>query len=234
MNRKLYALHRWVSLLALLQLLAWSISGLFFAIVPEARVKGSPASKAHSAPLAGPLAGWTEVMQTATAALGQPPERIDLVGTPTGPVFLARAGKSAVRLEARTGALSPIEQEEAGRIAQRDQPGTPAIGAIRKIDKDTPLEYRGRPAPVWLVELADRDDTHVYVDARTGEVTARRNATWRVYDFLWSLHIMDYREREDFRHPLLVIAAVLAVTTAATGSVLWLLRFSRWKTRRQP
>lgn len=109
MNRKLYALHRWVSLLALLQLLAWSISGLFFAIVPEARVKGSPASKAHSAPLAGPLAGWTEVMQTATAALGQPPERIDLVGTPTGPVFLARAGKSAVRLEARTGALSPIE-----------------------------------------------------------------------------------------------------------------------------
>lgn len=87
---------------------------------------------------------------------------------------------------------------------------------------------------MWLVELADRDDTHVYVDARTGEVTARRNATWRVYDFLWSLHIMDYREREDFRHPLLVIAAVLAVTTAATGSVLWLLRFSRWKTRRQP
>lgn len=226
MNRRFYALHRWVSLLALLQLLAWSISGLFFAAVPEARVKGMPISKAHTAPIDGPLADGAEVVRAASAALGQPAERIELVGTPTGPVFLVRAGKNAARLDARTGVLSPVGQEEAGCIAQRDQPGSPAIRASQRIEKN-PLESRGRPVPAWLVELADQDDTHVYVDARTGEVTARRNGTWRIYDFLWGLHIMDYREREDFRHPLLILAASLAVTTAATGLVLWGLRLGR-------
>lgn len=227
MNRRLYALHRWVSLLALLQLLAWSVSGLFFAIVPEARVKGSPVSKAHVAPIEGPVVDGAEVARAAVAALGQPAERIELVGTPTGPVFLVRAGKAAARLDARTGALRPVDEAEAIRIAQRDQPGSPGSRGSRKIETEAPMEYRGRPVPAWLVELDDQDDTHVYIDARTGEVSARRSGTWRVYDFLWSLHIMDYRERESFRHPLLISAGFLAVTTAVTGLVLWLLRLTR-------
>jgi len=65
------------------------------------------------------------------------------------------------------------------------------------------------------------------VDGVTGEVTARRNDTWRVYDFLWGLHIMDYRGREDFRHELLIVAAVVAVLTATSGLVLWIVRAAR-------
>ena len=84
--------------------------------------------------------------------------------------------------------------------------------------------------PCWRVDLSDAAETHVYVDARTGEVTARRNGTWRIYDFLWGLHIMDYREHDDFRHPLLVAAAGLAVVTALSGLLLWAMRLvRRWR-----
>jgi Na+-transporting NADH:ubiquinone oxidoreductase subunit F len=227
MNRRLYALHRWVSLLALVQLLAWSVSGLFFALTPEARVKGTPLGKAHLAPLAGTFADLNQLTHSAAVALGQPAERLELVGTPGGAVVLARTGKKAIRLSASTGEVLVVDEPEARQIAQRDQPGSPAVRAIARVERDAPVEYRGRPLPAWTVELSDPDQTRIYIDAHTGEVTARRNATWRTYDFLWGLHIMDYREHEDFRHPLLILAALLTVTTAVTGLVLWLVRLAR-------
>jgi uncharacterized iron-regulated membrane protein len=77
----------------------------------------------------------------------------------------------------------------------------------------------------------DGRGTAVYVDALTGEVTARRSDLWRIYDFLWSLHIMDYRERESFNHPLLVAMAGVGLVTVLTGSALWILRLARWLRR---
>lgn len=65
----------------------------------------------------------------------------------------------------------------------------------------------------------------MYVSPFTGKVVARRTNTWRVYDFLWSLHIMDYREREDFNHPLLVAFAAGLLVLTLTGVVLLYRRF---------
>ena len=44
---------------------------------------------------------------------------------------------------------------------------------------------------------------------------------WRVFDFVWMLHIMDYDERDDFNHPLLLITAGTALLFVFTG--LWML-----------
>lgn len=231
MNRRLYALHRWISLLAAWQLLAWSVSGLFFAVVPETRVKGSPTARGHVAPVGAPLATLGAITDAATVALGSAPERLEIVGTPAGPFVVARSGKGAVRLDARTAAPAPVDKDDAASIAQRDQPGSPAVRAVTRIEADAG-EFRGRPVPAWRVDLSDAAETHVYVDARTGEVSARRNSTWRIYDFLWGLHIMDYREHDDFRHPLLVVAAGLAVVTALSGLLLWAIRLVRsWRRR---
>jgi uncharacterized iron-regulated membrane protein len=82
------------------------------------------------------------------------------------------------------------------------------------------------------VALGDAAGTVVYVDASTGDVTARRNDRWRTYDFFWSLHIMDYRGREDFNHWLIRAAALLAMATVASGIVLLALRAARWVRRR--
>ena len=81
--------------------------------------------------------------------------------------------------------------------------------------------------------LADPAGTVVYVDAATGDVMARRNDRWRTYDFFWSLHIMDYRGREDFDHWLIRGAAILAMATVLSGIVLLTLRAVRWIGRRR-
>lgn len=49
---------------------------------------------------------------------------------------------------------------------------------------------------------------------------------------MWSLHIMDYGQRDDFNHPLLVAFASLGVITVLSGGVVWLARLRRRSKRR--
>lgn len=152
---------------------------------------------------------------------------LELRGTPTGLFYVARAPARSVRMDARTGERAPVRQAEAEEIARRDQPGRPIVLSAQLVTEQPSIEYRERPLPAWRIALSDGAGTVIYLDAETGEVTARRNNLWRTYDFLWSLHIMDYRERESFNNPLLIIAALIGVVTVISGATLWSLRLSR-------
>jgi uncharacterized iron-regulated membrane protein len=112
------------------------------------------------------------------------------------------------------------------------------VRATTLVRDAAPIEYRGEceqgdcALPAYRVALADAAGTVVYVDATTGDVTARRNDLWRTYDFLWSLHIMDYRGRESFNHLLIHAAACLAMATVLSGIVLLCVRAARWVRKR--
>jgi len=244
MNRRLYAIHRWLSLLVVIQLLLWSVSGLVFATIPKEDLHGSPAKGAHDAAFVLSATG-TSSSPTPNALtvpeLGRRAEelgvgsirRIELRGTVTpgleGGVAIIFGSIRRTRLDLRTGAEHLVDEDEAKTIARRDLPGAPAIvETVRIADPaHAPIEYRGKATPAWRVLVADGHETAIYVDATSGDVVTRRNNTWRAYDFLWSLHIMAYRDREDFRHPLLIGFAGLAVLTSLSGTTLWAMRLIR-------
>ncbi|HEX3344126.1 MAG TPA: PepSY domain-containing protein, partial [Polyangiaceae bacterium] len=142
-----------------------------------------------------------------------------------------------VRVDARSGEVAPVSRAEAETIARRDQPDSPGVRETTLVEGTAPLEYRDCEhsectLPAYRVALADASRTAVYVDAVTGDVTARRNDRWRLYDFFWSLHIMDYRAREDFNHALIRGASLLAVATVLSGIAVLALRATRWVRRR--
>lgn len=234
MNSFLYAAHRWLAAVAFVQLAAWTLTGAFFAIAPIGRVRGASVPHAHERPLvwqSGMLAP-TEALDRAGALGLAEATTLELRSTSAGVFYLARGHGGTVRINARTAAAEPVTRAEAEHTARIDQPDAPhALGAV--LVEAATAEYRGKPLPAWRVTVADGAGTAIYVDAVTGDVTARRNDLWRWYDFFWSLHIMDYRERESFNHPLLVAAAVLAVTTVVSGGVLWAVRVRRWLARRR-
>ena len=62
----------------------------------------------------------------------------------------------------------------------------------------------------------------IYVSAERGVVTTRRNNRWRIFDFFWMLHTMDYQGRDSFNHWLLRIVSAFGLLTVLTGYVLWL------------
>ncbi|MFO0739609.1 MAG: PepSY domain-containing protein [Labilithrix sp.] len=228
MNRRLYAIHRWLSAIALVQLAIWVASGLFFAVIPDKQLKGAPVAAAHAAP----ISPTDELVPPSTivAKLGRV-DKIELVGTPEGPFYRAKVGDRRHRYDARSGEERPVSETEAQRVASRDQPGDRRALTTTLIERDPHIEYRGKPLPAWRVVLDDGAGTAIYVDAVTGEVTARRNDVWRIYDFLWGLHLMDYGQRDTRNHPLLAASAILGLLTVVSGAVLWIVRAVRWLRR---
>lgn len=228
-TRNLYALHRWISLLVLLQLFLWATSGLVFALIPARSITSAVADAAHEQRLI------TDHWATPDAILSSVPVehrssvfRMELRRAGPVDVWVVRGASGWVgRYDGTTGAEMPLTQADAARIASEDQEGHPTGRDVSRYDEAPPIEYRDRPLPAYRVVLDDAEGTAVWVDARTGEVTARRTDRWRAYDFFWSLHIMDYTARDDIHHPLLVIAAAMAELTAITGLLLWLRRLPR-------
>lgn len=222
MNRTLYAIHRWVSLAALLQLLVWTGTGLFFAVTPIEKVRGEDRTAAP------PVAAvpWERVGALPVAALAGA-EEVLLRVVDGRPLLVARGpGGRRWAVDAESGRAAGFDAAAAERIARADQAGSPPARPAARIE-EAPVEYRGRPLPAWRVDLDDGRGTRVYVDALTGAVTARRNGLWRLYDLLWGFHIMDWGGRESFNNLWLVAFAALGLLTAATGSVVWVARAAR-------
>jgi uncharacterized membrane protein YkoI len=236
MNRLLYALHKWISAIAFVQLAVWTVSGFTFTWITQDAIKSAPAPGANRGVLAeAPPVSVERAMHVAGGQAGDI-ERIELRGTPDGPFYVVTGADATVRVDAKSGEPAPVGRPQAEAIARRDQPGNPDVLETSLVTQSPPIEYRDCesgdcPLPAFRVALADAARTVIYVDAKTGDVAARRNEDWRTYDFFWSLHIMDYRAREDFNHWLIRAAAMLAMATVLTGTVLLVVRATRWLRR---
>lgn len=234
-GRKLtYSLHRWVGLVVSLQLLAWSVGGLYFSWFPMDTIRGTADARSDGAlPIAVERVAVTPAAALARyAAAGEGAE-----STPAGAVteVLLRSDRHGAPLwelrheaevvalvDASTGAVRPLLDRAAAESAALADFAHPAtVTSSELLTANPPLEIRGRQLPVWRVTLDHPRRPNLYVDARTGEVVARRNDLWRVFDFLWMLHIMDYSERENFHHPLLTTMSALAVLSSLSGVALW-------------
>jgi uncharacterized iron-regulated membrane protein len=217
--------HKWLGLIVGVQMILWVASGLFMTAVPIEIVRGE-----HNVRKADPSEISLEALPALRDLLREPITRAELTVLIGRPVWrIDRAGKAHSLVDAQTGAmLSPLSAATALAIAQQDFEGQGAAQGVKLISTDPPIEYRAS-LPVWHVRFADTENTRVYVSPLTGKVVARRTDTWRVYDFLWSLHIMDYRGRDDFNHPLVVIASVLALILSVTG--LWIVVVRFWPRR---
>jgi hypothetical protein len=229
--------HRRLSLVVGLQLLAWTVSGLVFSWDPIAVVRGETSVAEAPERIAPPLADLRSPAQVADA-LG--------VGAVRGVSLQSLRGRWTWRLtsgpeglttlaDAATGAsLAPMTAEEARALAaERFLPeGAPVRVELVTVSGG---EYRAKPVPAWRVGFDDADAHNLYLDALTGETTAVRNDTWRRFDWMWMLHIMDYSERTDFSTPWLKAVAALGVLTAASGLTLGvLLVIGRRRRRPEP
>lgn len=131
--------------------------------------------------------------------------------------------------------LSPIGREKAIQIVLADfDPECNVKSAELIHEVSSHSEYREKELPAWRVELDHESGTVIYVSANRGLVTARRNSQWRLFDFFWMLHTMDYQGRDNFNTWLLFIATLLGTLSMASGYWLWWRSSrvrSRWKRR---
>jgi hypothetical protein len=226
-------IHKWLALLMAVQILFWFASGLFFAVFPIERVRSEHAIAAQQpAPVAiGEAAAGLARLAAAGVAPGGTLEVKRLLGRPVA--LVSGPGRPRLYDLATARQLSPIPMTFAARIAEADHVGDLRAARVARVTANSP-EYRGA-LPAWRVDFEDGEGRALYVAADTGAVTARRSTLWRVYDFLWGLHIMDWRGHADFNTLLLIVATMLALIVTVAGIVLLPSRlgFTGWLRRRR-
>lgn len=218
--------HKWLVLIIGIQIFIWIGTGLFFTVVPIEQVRSE-----HRIRQLEPAALSAADLANVSAAFGaRAPIRLTIENRAEGARIVAEyADGSAALFDARTGQqLSPLDVNSALAIA-RSRIDTQAAVASSELVSTASPEYRGA-LPAWRIAFDEPSRLAVYVGANNGQVTARRSELWRVYDFLWALHIMDYREHENFNHAPIVIVSALALLSTIAGIALIPYRF-RWRRR---
>ncbi len=217
-------IHLWAGLVLGLQVLLWMASGVVMSWFPIELVRGE--TNAYAAPPA--------VLEPATYA--SPGGVLAQAGGATSlqlthwlgrPVYITRGpGGAAGLYDAATGErLSPLSEANARKVAEKDYLGGGGIVSAALISFP-PQEYRGE-RPVWRIDYNDRLHTRLYISPTSGAVRARRNDIWRIYDFFWMLHIMDYEEREDYNNPLIMAASAAGLVFALSGMIIVAYRLRR-------
>jgi hypothetical protein len=215
LNRAATILNKWLALLVGAQILLWVASGLFFAIVPIERVR-SEHMIAPEAPVPMRADVIADGLRRVGAARAHQVEIRPLLGRPAA-VLLTEGARPRLYDLATGQALSPLDAALARRIAEAADMGDRRATGVALVRNESP-EYRAM-LPAWRVDFDEGTDS-VYVAVDTGKVMARRSTLWRIYDVLWSLHIMDYDAHEDFNTPLLIGAATLALFVVVSGVVM--------------
>ena len=224
-------LHKWLALIIGVQIFVWIATGLFFTIVPIEQIRSE-----HRVRELAPLTLTLQDVAATSAAIdggATAPIRLTLENRPEGARIVADyADGSAALFDARSGArLSPLTAETALAVARARINTSAPVASSTLITTESP-EYRAA-LPAWRIEFNEPEKLAVYVAVNTGQVTARRSELWRVYDFLWALHIMDYRDHENFNHAPIIIVSLLALLSTLAGIALIPYRF-RWRKRKTP
>ena len=165
-------LHKYLSLAISIQLLLWTISGIYFSFNKIEDVRGSQYLKEK------------ELVETPKIEKIEPEQALKIVAQET---FL------------RPESVSEITEDKSGS------------------------EYRGRSLPLYKVESKNQDNEkiNVYVDPFSKKIVAIRSTQWRIWDFMWGIHIMDWNERDNISNIFLKIFSILALASALSGIYLF-------------
>ena len=225
----LRVLHKWIGLIIGLQFLLWTLSGAIMALLDMETVAGGerrdpPRVKAVTTD------AWPSVLQR----LGAKP----ITGLTMRPLldrqlYEVKTPEGVKLFDAALGHAVTVDARLARQVATAAYPGNAQVMRVEPLDKLS-LAVRTHELPIWRVDFADEQSSSYYVSATTGALLERRNDTWRVWDFFWMLHNMDYVNRTSFNHPLIIMVGFAAVWLAITGFYLlfrtgWRSDFKRLK-----
>ena len=77
-----------------------------------------------------------------------------------------------------------------------------------------------RHLPFWQIKFEGFSTPTLYVGQHTGDIVAKRHNYWRLFDWMWRFHIMDYDDGENVSNWFLFLVATMGLLAAFSGAVL--------------
>ena len=237
--------HRWLGVILGIQFLLWTIGGLYFSWSNMDEIHGD--FQKRNAPLLSSnisLVSPTVVLDTVKKVhridsvvsiqlieiMGKPFYQIRCVGAVQSKANHDHSMQAMNHLaNAETGELrGPLTKEEATEVAKRRFNGEPEVKSVEYlIGTNSHHEYRENPLPAYAITFVHPSKTTVYVATELGTVQKFRNNKWRIFDFLWMMHTMDYESRDHIGNWLLRAFSIFGLVTVLSGFALFFVS-SKW------
>ena len=212
MNFLVRKIHKYLSFFISLQLLLWTISGIYFAFNKIELVRGEQYLNHVESNF--DLSKLNIEIEKAKAVefkkrLGQ---EIVIIKTKDTTKYLNMTGQP----------LKKISMEDAMNSVSSQTILIP-FATEEVVNEKSGSEYRGRSLPIYRVKSKNEKgaELNVYINIYSAEVVAIRSNKWKIWDLMWGFHIMDWKERDNIDNLLLKIFSILALVSSVTGIMLF-------------
>lgn len=230
-HRKIRKTHRWMGVILGVQFLFWTVGGLYFSWSNMDEIHGDH-QKAHIHPLssslklASPQLVIDKIKEKDTVNYLFDTHLVQILGKPYYQIIYSKEHDRAKKIQladAQTGALraslSKAEAVEIAKISFSDNANPQKVEYLTTTNGHH--EYRESPLPAYAVTFEHPSSTTVYISTQLGTVQKFRNNKWRIFDFLWMMHTMDYQTRDNLSNWLLRAFSIFGLFTISTGFILF-------------
>jgi hypothetical protein len=223
--------HRYIGLFISIQLLLWTLGGIYFSWTDIDEIHGddlkSLTTEKDNIEISAQqiLEGRNDILSVKglnTSYLAQKPiYHLDYISTQKKPIN--------VLIDAITGKeITEISEPLAKEIAIYNASFKANIISSQYLtETDGHHEYREKALPAWAITFDHDSSPTFYINAKSGKLESVRHDSWRVFDFLWMLHTMDYQSRDDFGNWLIKIFSIIALITSISGIILFVISTRR-------
>lgn len=204
--------HKYLSFFISLQLLLWTISGIYFAFNKIELVRGEQYRLTNNFPIDFEKVNFSKSNIHQVKAL----KRLDKI------IFIVNSNKGIEYLDAAGAPVNKLNKKEIFEIVSSSSTLKP-IDFEEILEPSKGSEFRGRDIPLYKVtSLNDKEKKiNLYLDPFSGEITAIRSFQWRIWDLMWGLHIMDWQNRNNINNIFLKIFSILALISSVSGILLF-------------
>ncbi|WP_088329947.1 PepSY domain-containing protein [Lacimicrobium sp. SS2-24] len=205
--------HKWIGLILGIQVLLWISGGVVMSVIPIDMVRGAHLIGRTEQPIQPPARSVSlNFSEWRSWQWFQRPDQLALRATDFS--------EQEVFLDPVTALpLSMLSSDQIAGHATQQYLGAGEVTGVALLEQ-TPAEVRGLTSPLYRVDFSDSIHTSFYLHPYSGEVLRVRSDLWRLFDFFWMLHILDFENRTDFNNPLLISLAFVAWLFTLSGFVL--------------
>jgi uncharacterized iron-regulated membrane protein len=220
--------HRYLGVFIGIQFLLWTISGLFFSWTNIKEIRGDHLRGDRNAiknidGVITPADVRAELLKIEPKSKVTSFRIVNVLGTNYFEVIYTDSNKtkSTVLFDTKSGEKrSAVTKEEAERIAGSalaEKSNVKEIVYLTGDNVSSHHEYREKPLPAWAITFDHPENLTVYLSADNGQIQSFRTSNWRVFDFLWMLHTMDFIGRDDINNWPLRIFSGLSLLMIVSG-----------------
>lgn len=216
---KIRKAHRYLGLFLGLQFIMWTVSGLYFSWTDIDEIHGDQFLNQTMTKTA-----FSNLISPAEIESNKDITSLELLNIADKPYYWVNENElfDAITGDAKNG----ITKDEALYIAKKNIRDDLKVASIDTLtETGGHHEFRQRKdvgkLPAYVVSYSNDEALKAYISVNNGQFQTVRHRDWRIFDFLWMTHTMDYEGRDDFNNWILRIFSVLGLITVFSGFLLW-------------